>query len=380
MSQFFFGAWAVLCVPTIAEAGGNVCATSVEEVPLGSALLQVAPTHRQKDTRRVTVASTVESLPAYRALIQTQPVSLGPMEEAAAASAAAGSGTFTAAVMPGLMPQEEEEKAPLAVTESWASPYSSTQVSSGRVLRTWEEAFEENPQLFDGCAHVFIDVGSNRGTHIRKLFEPEKYPDASYLALFDEGFGSPRSAPSSASGICAFGFEANPRWTSTLKNIQTSYLAKGWRVEWFVPAAVSNTTGNVSLWLNDGGNASDWGASVKGHTPEAKPVMVPAVDLAYFMQVLNKHAAPGYRLMKMDIEGTEYMILPQFLEKKILCKRWLDKLTIEWHPRLLEQGEAEVGSILREQVNSSAKCGGLPATKVETLDDESYRDDGMALP
>lgn len=35
----------------------------------------------------------------------------------------------------------------------------------------------ERPDL-NGCRHVYIDVGSNMGVQIRKLFEPERYPKA----------------------------------------------------------------------------------------------------------------------------------------------------------------------------------------------------------
>ena len=69
------------------------------------------------------------------------------------------------------------------------------------------------PSDFSGCTKIFLDVGANRATHIRKLFEPEKYNESRYLPIFDEAFGSAsfRSMPSRATGLCAFGFEPNPR-------------------------------------------------------------------------------------------------------------------------------------------------------------------------
>ena len=33
-------------------------------------------------------------------------------------------------------------------------------------------------KLADGCYHVFLDVGSNIGMHVRFLLEPHKYPKA----------------------------------------------------------------------------------------------------------------------------------------------------------------------------------------------------------
>ena len=37
-------------------------------------------------------------------------------------------------------------------------------------------AASETKRLGDGCYHVFLDVGSNRGVHGRFFYEPELYP------------------------------------------------------------------------------------------------------------------------------------------------------------------------------------------------------------
>eukprot|EP00928_Gymnodinium_smaydae_P000150 TRINITY_DN10054_c0_g1_i1.p1 TRINITY_DN10054_c0_g1~~TRINITY_DN10054_c0_g1_i1.p1 ORF type:complete len:105 (-),score=7.23 TRINITY_DN10054_c0_g1_i1:79-393(-) len=55
----------------------------------------------------------------------------------------------------------------------------------GSTLLSWRARFEQDPQMFKGCKHIFLDVGANRGTHVRKLFEAPKYRDAPYLAQFD---------------------------------------------------------------------------------------------------------------------------------------------------------------------------------------------------
>jgi len=260
-------------------------------------------------------------------------------------------------------------------------PQGASPGTSVGMLSTWQDAFKDDPAIFDGCSKVFVDVGANRGTHVRKLFEPAKYPTCPYLAVFDQSFGTSRSEPFSETGICAFGFEANPRWTTTLKQVEDSYTAQGWRTKFFAPTAVSNESGNVTFWLNDGaGNNSDWGASVEKVAPLAKAVTVNTTDLAGFMQELSAHSLPGYKLMKMDIEGAEFMVLPKLLEGSLLCKSKLDKLTIEWHERLFNADEVPGATRTRNRVMSPTKCGGQPATIVVDLDDESYRDDGMALP
>ena len=37
---------------------------------------------------------------------------------------------------------------------------------------------DDHHKLADGCYHVFLDVGSNIGMHVRFLLEPHKYPQA----------------------------------------------------------------------------------------------------------------------------------------------------------------------------------------------------------
>jgi len=251
------------------------------------------------------------------------------------------------------------------------------QASSSGMLTSWEQAFKEDPNLFQGCSKVFVDVGSNRGTHVRKLFEPEKYLGCPYLAVFNDSFGTSRSRPFSETGICAFGFEANPRWTSTLHEIEKAYAAQGWRAKWFAPAAVSNETGSIEFFLESNHSHSDWGASVVKQGESSVSVKVPALDLSSFMQQLKEHSSPGYKLMKMDIEKAEYVVLPALLQKNLLCEGSLDKLTIEWH----EVSEDEVGANrTRLQVEDTTKCGRHRATIVSELDDESYLEDGMPLP
>ena len=43
--------------------------------------------------------------------------------------------------------------------------------------------------LLDGCRHVYLDVGSNIGVQVRKLYQPELYPGAVVLPVFKEAFG-----------------------------------------------------------------------------------------------------------------------------------------------------------------------------------------------
>lgn len=252
-------------------------------------------------------------------------------------------------------------------------------------LGTWRQAFEANPGMFKGCSKIFLDVGANRGTHVRKLFEPQKYPSAPFLHIFDTMFGSPeqRNGTSGETGLCAFGFEANPRWVSTLESIEDAYAKQGWRVQFFAPNAVSTKEQKmVSMYLNDhDGENSDWGMSVNHWSKDAQSVVVPGLDLADFMVALNKASPQGVRVMKMDIEGSEYGVLSEFLSNGLLCKPELAKLTIEWHKPTSQEAQSSAGRV-RARVEAGEGCprAGLESTEVAAVDDESYLDDGQPLP
>ena len=47
----------------------------------------------------------------------------------------------------------------------------------------------EGKNFLDGYRHVFLDLGTNTGVQIRKLYEPHLFPNASVLPIFDKFFG-----------------------------------------------------------------------------------------------------------------------------------------------------------------------------------------------
>ena len=73
---------------------------------------------------------------------------------------------------------------------------------------------QKRTNILDGCYHVYIDVGSNIGVQIRKLFEPHLYPRAKVRKIFQHFFGDVELR---SEGVCAVGFEPNPNHTTYLK-------------------------------------------------------------------------------------------------------------------------------------------------------------------
>lgn len=108
------------------------------------------------------------------------------------------------------------------------------------------------------CRKIYLDLGANIGMHARFLFEPKLYQPRQTLSrmleLFDRKFGpaSIREKPSSISGICVFGLEANPAQSKRLAELNSCYRSKGWAVNYESATAVSTKWSNLTLEVLDG--------------------------------------------------------------------------------------------------------------------------------
>ena len=257
------------------------------------------------------------------------------------------------------------------------------------VVRTLVPAVraEDLEAFLQGCRHIFLDVGANRGTHVRKLFEPEKYPDAPFLASHNESFGAEgwRRQASSTTGLCAVGVEPNPRFAAAHQLIAADYALQGWKVK-FLPVAAGDSEGVLSMRTSAAEDAySEWGFSAY-HTADASHEMVKQVRLVRLSDVIaqiNASVPSGIRLMKMDIEGSEYDVMPDLLKKGMLCQNTIGKITIEWHsPSAAYEWTPE--QLVRfheiEHLSSNHACATSTPTTIQAFDDESYLGDGAPLP
>merc|ERR1712106_852901 len=105
----------------------------------------------------------------------------------------------------------------------------------------------ENP--LDGCLHVFVDLGSNRGLQIRKLYESHLFPLAPILPLYERYFGAPETR--NLQELCTVAFEPNPQHTDHLKSLAANYSTCGIRVLAFTETGVSekDAVGNFAADL-----------------------------------------------------------------------------------------------------------------------------------
>ena len=116
------------------------------------------------------------------------------------------------------------------------------------------------------CKHIYLDLGTNVGVQIRKLYEPHLFPGSPVLPIFqklynrneEEGQGFVRT------NVCTFGFEANPQWTSELQAIESEYTKRGFPVVMFTETAVHSHGRNISFFMEPAEDVinREWGASL----------------------------------------------------------------------------------------------------------------------
>lgn len=262
---------------------------------------------------------------------------------------------------------------------------------------------------FDGCCHVYVDVGSNVGVQVRKLYEPSLYPNSKMFPVFDKLFGH---ASKRRHNTCAVGMEASPRHARVLHNIEAAYRALGWRTDFLAPAAAGTSNEPTTFFLDDSrerwAKGTEWWASTISHEfqhragAKAQNVTVPTVDLANFLEqrVLLRKRPPGCTVgrvvMKVDIEGSEYSVLPHLLSRGVLCR--LDFVAAEFHEREMGRPEqpqhlvkqprfAVIGDKLGVPLNYAAafrftvkNAGPHCKVRVSSIDDEAHHGSVRPLP
>lgn len=253
-------------------------------------------------------------------------------------------------------------------------------------------------KLADGCQHVFLDGGSNRGVHIRSLFEPVKfsglhnywrkgYQNSVAFTPFYNLIKRIYNTTNPNETICAFGFEANPDYSSRLQALERSYRGLGWNVRWFNPTAVWVKNENLSF------QSRDLGGHVKSiYSTKEGVVTVGGIDFALFVQqhivrrLLPVPSKPRYTVMKMDIEGSEFQVMAHLARHHVLCQgAGIDALTIEYHyGRVKVKPDAQYFheewqrlAVDTANISRTEKC---QFTSILDWDSEAHANDDTPLP
>ncbi|KAL3940447.1 MAG: hypothetical protein SGARI_000963 [Bacillariaceae sp.] len=195
------------------------------------------------------------------------------------------------------------------------------------------------PHRGDGCYHIFLDVGANIGVHGRFLYEPHLYPKTrASVPLFEQKYGGDRSNED----YCVFEVEANPAHWPTIENKSRAYAAMGWRYE-LIRAAAMDKNGTMNFYHDNDEAHNEWAFSLTDWGNYSKHIAVPTFRLADWIQneILERKiplVPPSGRNyskpivgMKMDIEGSENLVLPDLITSGVFCK--LDFAFGEFHSR-----------------------------------------------
>ena len=107
-----------------------------------------------------------------------------------------------------------------------------------------------------GCTAAYVDVGTNIGVQIRKLFEPHKYRGSEGTRVFEQNFGPPPHCD-----VCAIGMEPNPRHAARLRRLERQ-LTRAQAPVAILLAAAATADGQARFVIPavfDGAH-EDWGA------------------------------------------------------------------------------------------------------------------------
>ena len=224
---------------------------------------------------------------------------------------------------------------------------------------------------FADCKLVYLDVGSNIGVQVRKLFEPSRYPAAEVLPVFDQYFGKSRNK---TTNLCAIGVEMNPIHTRRLTALEKHYRDTcGYSVRFFTETAASTFNGSIKFWTDGDSSHNEWGASTnlpervrKSGTNRTSN----ALDLAEFI-IHEITPFASVVVMKLDIEGAEYELLPRLVMKGALCH--VDLIFMEQHPSewASSKQQEQLFHHARALFDGETGC----KAKVSLIDDESFLHD-----
>jgi len=260
----------------------------------------------------------------------------------------------------------------------------------------------------DGCKHVYLDMGTNTGVQIRKLFEPHLFPNASVLAVFDKFFG--HIGERDLTNVCAVGFEPNVLHNEVLGRLQDHYQACGWRVY------INKETGigkeekeNVEFAHKKVWTETGLGENVAYTDPLGKsgrmenekyakdsaikmiPSKVRQIRIAEFINKIvatrrlelestSQDQFPPSVVMKLDVEGRELDVLPDLVMSGAL--QHLDHLHVDytrdgWTDLFLVEN---LSIAMRVLVKLAKDRGLIHTAEVVEFDDETYSSYSGPLP
>lgn len=197
------------------------------------------------------------------------------------------------------------------------------------------------------CDILYLDIGSNNGETIENFLQRTTETQLNKLILNDFKF--------SMSQACVVGFEPNPRWNSKLNEIRKKYTGNVSSLNIYTnTAAVASEDEFVQLSID--ATKKNVGASI--YTGKFyKKTRANAIRLSRYIEQYLSTIRSGSKpviLIRMDIEGYEYTLLPELLTSGVL-RSHKTYFAIEWH-RYLKKSSHEILDSKMQHFNRAHTC------------------------
>jgi FkbM family methyltransferase len=182
---------------------------------------------------------------------------------------------------------------------------------------TYGNAIRAHMSSASGGGVLVLDVGANNGKWSRGLME--------------NVFGARRSPAQSRVRLVML--EPQPRFRDVLRGVAEDfnaihYQAAAWHREANLSLHIGPNSETASL-VRDGVAAAS-NVRPRRSDPPPRELSVAAIDLAQLLQrEIDQVGAGALSILKLDVEGAEYEVLPSLLQSGALCA--VDYLRVEWH-------------------------------------------------
>ena len=183
----------------------------------------------------------------------------------------------------------------------------------------------------DTIKNVYIDLGSNKGDSVYNFFGLLEKPEGSNLngqSLFDnEGEDS-----FILKTWDVYAFEANEYFNDQLNEMKNMIESLGHNVYLYDKTAACTFNGFIDFYLDTKSKYFDYGGSSlkKNHRDVVRSGFtkskVRCVDIA---EIINKYKSTDIIIVKMDVEGSEYDLLQDFIVKDVA--KLIDFMGVEFH-------------------------------------------------
>ena len=184
-------------------------------------------------------------------------------------------------------------------------------------------ATRDIPEGRSPCAFHYVDFGSNKGDSILDFVERRVNRVDRALSIVLEAAMPSGWSPEAA---CVHGFEPNPKWSSTLTELE-----KRLRDERRVGSVVIRTQTALSTGAPGDGRLKDGGRDSIGASIAQGGTSGVPVSTDNFVAVLRELPWPELPIVvRMDVEGSEYHLLRALAASGLGVTRNIF-IAVEWH-------------------------------------------------